>query len=33
MQPAPEPLSHFELTTVVPGVAVSIQLGALPRYW
>lgn len=33
LAPTPEPLPEFRLTTVVPGVAVSIELGGLGKPW
>ncbi|WP_427913644.1 hypothetical protein ACPWT1_01335 [Ramlibacter sp. MMS24-I3-19] len=33
LAPAPEPLPEFRLTTVVPGVAVSIELGGFGKPW
>lgn len=32
-EPAPGPHPEFRLTTVVPGVAVSIEVGGLSRPW
>ena len=33
LAPAPEPLPEFRLTTVVPGVAVSIEIGGFGKPW
>lgn len=33
LPPAPGPHPEFRLTTVVPGVAVSIEVGGLSRPW
>ena len=33
LAPGPEPLPEFRLTTVVPGVAVSIEIGGFGKPW
>lgn len=33
LAPAPEGLPEFRLTTVVPGVAVSIEVGGFGKPW
>lgn len=33
LSPAPGPHPEFRLTTVVPGVAVSIEVGGFSRPW
>ena len=33
MAPVSEPLPEFRLTTVVPGVAVSIEIGGFGKPW